>query len=163
MTTSQLELNDFLKKFYNPDTQKVEVPESQQQKLIFLIADTLPEDQQDQFIIEKDYTRLWNMLNDAHFDSDYHKEQLFQNLFEHKITDYKFALAMDYIKDKLNLSTEDYNSLIDKFTDQASKIALENDEKECDELQADLNQYLIDHFQDAFGFDPSNAGGLNNC
>ena len=160
MTNEQLALKNFLDNHYNPDTNNLEINESEHSLLIELIADTLPDDKREEFIIEKEYTRIWNILNNARFDSDYHKNQLFQNLFEQKINDYKISLAMDYIQNNLNLSTDQYNSLTEELTQKATQLALTNDSKELNELKDDLNNYLIDNFQNIFGFDPSNAGSL---
>lgn len=158
MTNEQYLLKQFFDDHYNPDTQNLEIDESEESHLIELIANTLPENQQDEFVIENEYTRYWNMLNNCNFDSNYHKDELFKNLFEQKINDYKISLAMNYIQHKLNLSPQEYNDLTDELTNEATKLALDNDKKNVQLLQDNLNNYLIDNFKQIFGFDPSDAG-----
>lgn len=166
--TPQEKLDDFIKKHTfdkeTDGTKDIYISEEDQPKYFELVAATLPEDQQKEYILENEYTRLWNMLDTAKFENDYQKNQLCQNLFTWKATEYMNDILMSYIQSKLNLTDDETNKLYNHLFNKALQTTKTNDDKHLKKLENGLQQLKdldtdikIRHFGNIYGFNISTA------
>ncbi len=165
--TPQEKLNQFIKNHTIGNdldgSLDISITEQEQPEYFQLVADTLPENQQKEYILENEYSRLWNMLDTAKFDNDYQKDQITKNLFAWKVCEYQNDLMMTYIQNKLNLTDDQTNDLYDDFFNQALELTRKNDNKHLAKLQKNVDDLKnldtnikIKHFGQIYGFELSN-------
>ena len=159
--TPQEQLQDFINNHTNHNTNEIIIHETEEEHYHNLVADTLPKSKQKEYVVESEYTRIWAMINDAQFETDFQKNEVFEILFANKINEYFIDTLLTYIKANLNLSNKEIDKLYFSLRDKATKIALYNDSKAITKLQQDLDQYKIDNIEQICGFDPTKVKPLD--